>query len=76
MVEIDKGQQNRFRGYGMDDYQPHLVTNGYPRPAKDDAIWFRGIDALVYAPAGKGQLVYDAIMSEIARGYEHETPSP
>lgn len=50
-------------------------TEGFPRPAEDDQIMFAGIDTTIYAPAGKGRGVYDAIMAEIARGYE-PTPLP
>lgn len=70
VVEKDKESDNFRGGYGMDDYQPRHLTEDFPRPAKDDEIIFTGIRATIFAPAGKGRGVYDAIMAEIARGYE------
>jgi hypothetical protein len=45
-------------------------TPGYLRLAEDDRIYFSGVGATIFAPAGKGQEVHDAIMREIARGSE------
>jgi len=45
-------------------------TRNYLRPAADDRIHFSGVGATIFAPAGKGQEVHDAIMREIARGSE------
>jgi hypothetical protein len=77
MIRADAKEQERFHGHymSMEDYQPRLKTEGYPRPAKDDKIRFDGIGITIYAPAGKGQSVYDAIMAELEKGYERPRDS-
>ena len=56
------------RGHIMTHGSVKLKTPDMPRPAKDDAIRFEGIASTLYAPAGCGQVVLDAIHAEIARG--------
>lgn len=75
MIAFEKKKDREHFGHcmGMSDYQPRHITKDYPRPAKDDEIRFLGIGTTIYAPAGKGRAVYDAIMVEIARGYEPAT---
>lgn len=44
-------------------------TRNFPRAAQDDAVVFEGINFTLYAPAGLGAGVRDAILHEMQRGY-------
>lgn len=60
---------NYHAGFPSEE-RKRLKTENYPRAAEDDVIRFAGIGANLHAPAGLGRSVYDAILTEIARGYE------
>ena len=42
---------------------------GVARDAEDDQIMLDGIGAIIFAPAGRGAAVLDALEREIARGW-------
>lgn len=54
--------------------KPRHRTPNYPRPAEDDRIRFEGIDATVYAPAGRGQEIHETILQEIG-DYSESLPA-
>lgn len=74
MFQLDARQsdERRLQGIHFSGGEARRLreTPGYLRPAKDDRVYFSGVGATVFAPAGKGQEVHDAIMREIARGSE------
>lgn len=63
MLRTGSGEKHRG-SYGPSPAIRH-VTPDYPRPARDDEIHFADIDITIFAPAGMGRGVYDAILAEI-----------
>lgn len=57
--------QQQFQGMyvGDDSYNIKYKTPGYVRIATDDSIRFEGIRATIFAPAGVGQSVYEAVLA-------------
>lgn len=47
------------------------VTPNFPRAAVDDQIYFSGLGATVYAPAGRGAEVLQCILQEISKGKDN-----
>jgi len=85
-LKLSDTEEQRFYGipdeYNRRYYKDHysrvspprpnttLVTEGFPRLAMDDRIWFLGPQGTLFIPAGMGRKVYDQILTEIGRGYK------
>lgn len=50
--------------HGSQTIRPNIPN--YATPARDDRIYFSGIDVSIFAPAGLGQSVFDKIMTEFS----------
>jgi len=71
LVQDDESRDQRSAIYmGQDGYRIRHETSDYPRPAKDDALYFEGIGQTLYMPAGMGVDIHARIMAEIESGWE------
>lgn len=53
-------------GGGREPYRIKACVSNAARGAEDDTIYFAGLEATLYAPAGMGQQVLDRILAELA----------